>query len=81
MGPNILFLVYPFFIMYKTYSSSLIWCPIIWGIQGLQDKIKLVILDRENRPAWYKEKINSADKVKIYKCKFSSIPWMSHENV
>lgn len=34
------------------------------GDQGLQDKIKLVILDRENRPAWYKEKINSADKVK-----------------
>ncbi|KAL0002949.1 hypothetical protein SO802_016730 [Lithocarpus litseifolius] len=30
---------------------------------GLQDKIKLVPIDLENRPAWYKEKVYSANKV------------------
>ncbi|XP_042519227.1 glutathione S-transferase L1-like [Macadamia integrifolia] len=30
---------------------------------GLQDKIKLVGIDLQNRPAWYKEKVNPANKV------------------
>ncbi|KAI4300206.1 hypothetical protein L6164_033607 [Bauhinia variegata] len=31
--------------------------------KGLQDKIKLVALDLENRPAWYKEKVYAVNKV------------------
>ena len=37
-------------------------------IAGLQDKIKLVPIDLQNRPAWYKEKVYSANKVKLYRC-------------
>ena len=58
-----------FSLYYESYSSVLIWCPIIlWAIQGLQDKIKLVPIDLQNRPAWYKEKVYSANKVKPYRC-------------
>ncbi|KAK8518083.1 hypothetical protein V6N12_017241 [Hibiscus sabdariffa] len=32
-------------------------------LQGLQDKIKLVPLNLQNKPAWYKEKVYSANKV------------------
>lgn len=32
--------------------------------QGLQDKIKLVPIDLQNRPAWYKEKVYPPNKVK-----------------
>ncbi|GMN39055.1 hypothetical protein TIFTF001_008288 [Ficus carica] len=32
-------------------------------IQGLQDKIKLVGIDLQDRPAWYKEKVYPANKV------------------
>ncbi|KAE8651023.1 glutathione S-transferase L3-like [Cucumis sativus] len=31
--------------------------------KGLQDKIKLVPLNLQNRPAWYKEKVNPTNKV------------------
>ena len=31
--------------------------------KGLQDKIKLVPIDLQNRPAWYKEKVYSENKV------------------
>ncbi|PKU87943.1 protein IN2-1 homolog B-like isoform X2 [Dendrobium catenatum] len=31
--------------------------------KGLQDKIKLVPIDLQNRPAWYKEKVYSVNKV------------------
>ena len=31
--------------------------------QGLQDKIKVIAVDRDNRPAWYKEKVYPANKV------------------
>ncbi|KAK3409024.1 hypothetical protein EUGRSUZ_J01142 [Eucalyptus grandis] len=31
--------------------------------QGLQDQIKLVPIDLQNRPAWYKEKVYPANKV------------------
>ncbi|KAK1312171.1 Glutathione S-transferase L3 [Acorus calamus] len=31
--------------------------------KGLQDKIKLVAIDLTNRPAWYKEKVYSGNKV------------------
>ncbi|XP_042482925.1 glutathione S-transferase L3-like [Macadamia integrifolia] len=31
--------------------------------KGLQEKIKLVPIDLQNRPAWYKEKVYSANKV------------------
>ncbi|THU70088.1 hypothetical protein C4D60_Mb08t21380 [Musa balbisiana] len=33
------------------------------GEQGLQEKIKLVPIDLDNRPAWYKEKVYPANKV------------------
>ncbi|KAK4578974.1 hypothetical protein RGQ29_028868 [Quercus rubra] len=49
------------YISYTCPFAQRVW--ITRNCKGLQDKIKLVILDRENRPAWYKEKINSADKV------------------
>ena len=32
-------------------------------LQGLQDKIKLVPIDLQNRPAWYKEKVYPENKV------------------
>ena len=36
------------------------------GEQGLQEKIKLVPIDLQNRPAWYKEKVYPANKVMLY---------------
>ncbi|XP_074591262.1 protein IN2-1 homolog B-like isoform X2 [Curcuma longa] len=33
------------------------------NVKGLQEKIKLVPIDLQNRPAWYKEKVYSANKV------------------
>nr|XP_023904007.1 protein IN2-1 homolog B-like isoform X4 [Quercus suber] len=50
----------------RLYMSYI--CPyaqrvwIIRNCKGLQDKIKLVPIDLENRPAWYKEKVYSANK-------------------
>nr|XP_027089385.1 protein IN2-1 homolog B-like [Coffea arabica] len=44
-------------------------CPYaqrVWitrNYKGLQDKIKLIAMDLENRPAWYKEKVYPANKV------------------
>ncbi|CDP04322.1 unnamed protein product [Coffea canephora] len=44
-------------------------CPYaqrVWitrNYKGLQDKIKLIAIDLENRPAWYKEKVYPANKV------------------
>ncbi|XP_071710002.1 glutathione S-transferase L3-like [Rutidosis leptorrhynchoides] len=44
-------------------------CPYaqrVWisrNYKGLQDKIKLVAIDLENRPAWYKEKVYPENKV------------------
>ncbi|KAL3520654.1 hypothetical protein ACH5RR_018803 [Cinchona calisaya] len=44
-------------------------CPYaqrVWitrNYKGLQDKIKLVAIDLENRPAWYKEKVYPPNKV------------------
>ncbi|TQE13219.1 hypothetical protein C1H46_001303 [Malus baccata] len=44
-------------------------CPFaqrVWitrNYKGLQDKIKLVGIDLENRPAWYKEKVYPGNKV------------------
>lgn len=35
-------------------------------MQGLQDKIELVPIDLKNRPAWYKEKVYPANKVKSF---------------
>ena len=36
-----------------------------YGGQGLQEKIKLVPIDLQNRPAWYKEKVYPANKVML----------------
>lgn len=36
------------------------------GEQGLQEKIKLVPIDLQNRPAWYKEKVYPPNKVMLY---------------
>ncbi|KAE8705997.1 Protein IN2-1-like protein B [Hibiscus syriacus] len=50
--------------LYMTYT-----CPFaqrVWiarNYKGLQDKIKLVPLNLQNRPAWYKEKVYSVNKV------------------
>ncbi|KAJ8899792.1 hypothetical protein K2173_019492 [Erythroxylum novogranatense] len=51
----------------KLYLSYI--CPFaqrVWitrNFKGLQDKIKLVPLDLQNRPAWYGEKVNPTNKV------------------
>ncbi|XWS43657.1 hypothetical protein CRYUN_Cryun16bG0122000 [Craigia yunnanensis] len=50
--------------LYTSYT-----CPFaqrVWitrNYKGLQDKIKLVPLNLQNRPAWYKEKVYPANKV------------------
>ncbi|MCE0481797.1 Glutathione S-transferase L3 [Datura stramonium] len=33
------------------------------NVKGLQDKIELVPIDLQNRPAWYKEKVYPQNKV------------------
>ena len=33
--------------------------------QGLEEKIQLVPIDLQDRPAWYKEKVYPANKVKF----------------
>ncbi|XP_043694024.1 glutathione S-transferase L3-like [Telopea speciosissima] len=51
----------------RLYTNYL--CPYaqrVWitrNAKGLQDKITLVAIDLQNRPAWYKEKVNLANKV------------------
>ncbi|XAR60506.1 Glutathione transferase [Bertholletia excelsa] len=51
----------------RLYTSYI--CPFaqrVWitrNCKGLQEKIKLVPLDLENRPAWYKEKVYPENKV------------------
>lgn len=37
-----------------------------YGKQGLQEKIKLVPIDLQNRPAWYKEKVYPPNKVRCF---------------
>ncbi|KAM4094136.1 hypothetical protein ACB094_06G173100 [Castanea mollissima] len=49
------------YISYICPYAQRVW--IIRNCKGLQDKIKLVPIDLENRPAWYKEKVYSANKV------------------
>ncbi|XP_045796272.1 glutathione S-transferase L3-like [Trifolium pratense] len=50
--------------LYMSYS-----CPFaqrVWitrNYKGLQDKIKLVPIDLQNKPAWYKEKVHPENKV------------------
>ncbi|KAI8523933.1 hypothetical protein RHMOL_Rhmol13G0109900 [Rhododendron molle] len=41
-----------------------------WGSEGLQEKIKLVPIDLEDRPSWYKEKVYPPNKV----------PSLEHDN-
>ncbi|KAF3948358.1 hypothetical protein CMV_025630 [Castanea mollissima] len=48
------------YISYICPYAQRVW--IIRNCKGLQDKIKLVPIDLENRPAWYKEKVYSANK-------------------
>ncbi|KAK7267579.1 hypothetical protein RIF29_20257 [Crotalaria pallida] len=51
----------------RLYTSYI--CPFaqrVWitrNYKGLQDKIKLVAIDLQNRPAWYKEKVYPENKV------------------
>ncbi|KAF5200210.1 Glutathione s-transferase [Thalictrum thalictroides] len=51
----------------RLYTALL--CPFaqrVWitrNYKGLQEEIKLVPIDLKNRPAWYKEKVNPANKV------------------
>ncbi|KAF9676751.1 hypothetical protein SADUNF_Sadunf08G0035500 [Salix dunnii] len=46
-----------------TISLWLCFCFIKLKEQGLQDKIKLVPIDLQDRPAWYKEKVYPTNKV------------------
>ncbi|XWS66097.1 hypothetical protein CRYUN_Cryun05aG0171200 [Craigia yunnanensis] len=49
------------YISYTCPYAQRVW--ITRNCKGLQDKIKLVPIDLKNRPAWYKEKVNPANKV------------------
>ncbi|XP_062155392.1 protein IN2-1 homolog B-like isoform X2 [Alnus glutinosa] len=49
------------YISYTCPYAQRVW--ITRNCKGLQDKIQLVPLDRQNRPDWYREKINPANKV------------------
>lgn len=50
--------------MYISYTCPFAQRPwIARNCKGLQDKIKLVAIDLENRPAWYKEKVYPENKV------------------
>lgn len=49
------------YISYICPYAQRVW--IVRNCKGLQDKIQLVPIDLENRPAWYKEKVYSANKV------------------
>lgn len=50
---------------FLTFSASRVNLELLIMLleQGLQEKIKLVPIDLQNRPAWYKEKVYSANKV------------------
>ncbi|GAV84198.1 GST_C_2 domain-containing protein/GST_N_3 domain-containing protein [Cephalotus follicularis] len=49
------------YISYKSPYSQRVW--ITRNYKGLQDKIKLVPLNLQNRPIWYKEKVYPENKV------------------
>lgn len=49
------------YISYTCPYAQRVW--ITRNCKGLQDKIKLVPIDLQNRPAWYKEKVYPANKV------------------
>ncbi|OVA09953.1 Glutathione S-transferase [Macleaya cordata] len=49
------------YISYKCPYAQRVW--IARNYKGLQDKIKLVPIDLQNRPSWYKEKVYPANKV------------------
>ncbi|OAY67484.1 Protein IN2- B [Ananas comosus] len=48
------------YISYKSPYAQRTW--IARNYKGLQEKIKLVPIDMQNRPAWYKEKVYSTNK-------------------
>ncbi|CDP04321.1 unnamed protein product [Coffea canephora] len=49
------------FIAYVCPFAQRVW--ITRNCKGLQDKIKVIAVDLDNRPAWYKEKVYPANKV------------------
>ncbi|XP_070006753.1 glutathione S-transferase L3-like isoform X2 [Nicotiana sylvestris] len=49
------------YINYMCPYAQRVW--IIRNVKGLQDKIKLVPIDLQNRPTWYKEKVYAENKV------------------
>ncbi|XP_015867738.2 glutathione S-transferase L3 [Ziziphus jujuba] len=49
------------YIAYSCPFAQRVW--IIRNYKGLQDKIKLVPINLQNRPAWYKEKVYAGNKV------------------
>ncbi|KAF5733793.1 glutathione S-transferase L3-like isoform X1 [Tripterygium wilfordii] len=49
------------YISYTCPYAQRVW--ITRNCKGLQDKIKLIPIDLQNRPAWYKEKVYPANKV------------------
>ncbi|CAK9164760.1 unnamed protein product [Ilex paraguariensis] len=56
------------YVNYQCPFAQRVW--IVRNYKGLQDKIKLVPIDLQNRPAWYKEKVYPENKV----------PALEHEN-
>ncbi|CAH8371199.1 unnamed protein product [Eruca vesicaria subsp. sativa] len=49
------------YISYTCPFAQRVW--ITRNLKGLQEKIKLVPIDLPNKPAWFKEKVNPANKV------------------
>lgn len=58
--------VYSVYNLVDTNSLWLCFCFTKLKEQGLQDKIKLVPIDLQDRPAWYKEKVYPTNKVKLF---------------
>lgn len=51
-----------FFFLFLIFPN---WNIIYFCVQGLQEKIKLVPIDLEDRPSWYKEQVYPPNKVTI----------------
>ena len=61
--------------MLRYEASSIYWIDVTLFLQNLRDKIELVPIDHKNRPAWYKEKVYPANKVKAFLFSCASMIW------
>lgn len=78
---NLPFLVFSYSILLWNLFFFTDLFTIMWGSQGLQEKIKLVPIDLQNRPAWYKEKVYSVNNVKLHICHIFFIYLDVNENI